>query len=361
MPSLVSRFFNTALRSGLSLSLGLLAAAWSAAAAAQMAGWQPYSVRAASADQPQIEVALYYPTRAAARDVPMGPFTLRVAIGAPAESRFSGLILLSHGTGGSELGHSQLAQALAASGYLVAAVRHPGDNWQDRSLLFKSSGERYFAERPRHLSRVIDALLADPRWAGAVASDDRGPRIGALGHSAGGYSVLALAGAQPDVRRVAAHCAAQTSNDPVFCGLSNSRDSSVRQDAREQLSSVNSGDGQAPMLRDTRVRAVVALSPLAVVFEPASLAAMRVPALIQVAEFDRFLVPRFHGAWAAALMPSARLNLVPGAGHFAFMDTPSQSIPSEDGDIGADPPGFDRAAYLQRLSIEVVRFFDQMP
>jgi predicted dienelactone hydrolase len=36
------------------------------------------------------------------------------------------LIVLSHG--GTELGHSSLAEALAQGGYLVAALRHPGDN-----------------------------------------------------------------------------------------------------------------------------------------------------------------------------------------------------------------------------------------
>lgn len=331
-------------------------------AAAQNAGWQPYTVSSASADQPQIDVALYYPTRAAARAVPMGPFTLNVAIGAPPESGFRGLVVLSHGTGGSELGHSQLAQALAVGGYLVAAPRHPGDNWQDRSLLMKSSGERYFAERPRHLSRVIDALLGDARWSAAIARDAKGPRIGALGHSAGGYSVLALAGAQPDARRIAEHCASRSQEDPVFCGLSKARDPAVQLTERVQMSSSAAAlERKLPALRDARVRAVVAMSPVGVVFDPASLAAVRVPAAIHVAERDRFLVPKYHGAWVAGQMPAAQLSLVPGAGHFAFMDAPTMPIASEDGDIGADPPGFERAAYLQRLCADVVRFFDQMP
>jgi predicted dienelactone hydrolase len=38
------------------------------------------------------------------------------------------LIVLSHGNSGTELGHSSLAEALAQGGYLVAALRHPGDN-----------------------------------------------------------------------------------------------------------------------------------------------------------------------------------------------------------------------------------------
>src|SRR5678815_706869 len=169
------------------------------------AGWMQIQVAGTTADAPTTTVALYYPTMAAPRAVAMGPFALDVAIGGKPVDKVKALILLSHGIGGSELGHSVLAQALARDGYLVAALRHPGDNWQNRSLIEKSP-ERYFDERPRQACRVIDAILADPAWKDRIASDSRGPRVGALGHSAGGYTVLALAGARPDVSRIRQHC-----------------------------------------------------------------------------------------------------------------------------------------------------------
>lgn len=75
----------------------------------------------------------------------------------PSDARPKGLTLVSHGTGGTELNHHNLGTRLARDGYLVAAVRHAGDNGQDRSRV--TSG-RYFSERPRQLSRVLDALLA---------------------------------------------------------------------------------------------------------------------------------------------------------------------------------------------------------
>jgi hypothetical protein len=58
-------------------------------------------------------------------------------------------------------------------------------------------------------------------------------------------------------------------------------------------------------------------------------------------------------------MPRAELHRVPNSWHFAFMDTPSTAIPTLDGDIRADPPGFDRAAFLTQLGGELVVFFDQ--
>jgi predicted dienelactone hydrolase len=298
---------------------------------------------AATADAGPIPVVLYYPTQAQARPIAMGPFMVHVAMQAPAEATLKGLIVVSHGRGGTELGYTSIAEALARHGYLVAALRHPGDNWQDRTLLQKSAA-RYFTERPQNVSRVIDALLQDADWGGRI-----GARIGAVGHSAGGYTVLALAGAQPELARNAAHCRSYRQDDPVFCGIS----------ARDGLPAEMPPPTLIASLGDARVRAVAALSPLGVVFPAESLAQIRIPTLVVEAERDRFLVPRFHAEWIARNVPGVQLRRVPNAWHFAFMDTPSAAIATEDGDLGADPPGFDRAAFLIQLGRELAAFFDE--
>ena len=320
-----------------------------AQALASEAGWRQLTLPAADAQTAPTVVALYYPTQAPALTAAMGPFAPRVAIQALPEPAFKGLILLSHGTGGSELGHTSLAEALARHGYLVAALRHPGDNWQDRSLLQRSP-QHYFSERPKQVSRVLDALLRDPEWKDRIACDAQGQRIGALGHSAGGYTVLALASGQPDLARIAQHCQAERAEDPIFCGMG----------APAPAGGVAAPTPPAvPVLRDARVRAVVAMAPLGAVFTAASLAAIQVPTRVYEAEQDRFLVPRFHAEWIAANAPAAELRRIAGAGHFAFMDRPGMPIGSPDGDIGADPLGFDRPALLQRLTQELPAFFDQ--
>jgi hypothetical protein len=74
---------------------------------------------------------------------------------------------------------------------------------------------------------------------------------------------------------------------------------------------------------------------------------------------SRFLVPRFHAEWVASNLPAPNLRRVPNAWHFAFMNTPSMSIPSHDGDIAANPPGFDRNVFLQQIAIEITTFFDK--
>ena len=310
------------------------------------AGWMQIQTAGATPDAPKTTVALYYPTMAAPRVVAMGPFSVDAAIGGKPVDKVKALILLSHGNAGTELGHSVLAQALARNGYLVAALRHPGDNYQDRSLL-ETSPERYFDERPRQASRVIDAILADPAWKARIATDSQGPLVGALGHSAGGYTVLALAGARPDLSRMRKHCLAEASEDPIFCGMS-------RAGAAAPLS-----PAAALSLKDERVRAIVAMSPAAVLLTAESLAAVRPATLIYEAQLDRFVVPRFHAEWVASNLPAANLHRVPNAWHFAFMDTPSMSLPSPDGDVAANPPGFDRNAFLKQLGVEIVAFFDK--
>jgi predicted dienelactone hydrolase len=310
------------------------------------AGWMQIQTAGATPDAPKTTVALYYPTMAAPRVVPMGPFSVDAAIGGKPVDKVKALILLSHGISGTELGHSTLAQALARNGYLVAVLRHPGDNYQDRSLLEKGP-ERYFDERPRQASRVIDAILADPAWRARIAANSQGPLVGALGHSAGGYTVLALAGAKPDVSRMKKHCQAEASGDPIFCSLGRSG---------EATPSVPMATAS---LKDGRVRAIVAMAPTGVLLTAESLAAVRSATMIYEAELDRFLVPRFHAEWVASNLPAANLHRVPNAWHFAFMNAPSMSIPSHDGDIAANPQGFDRDAFLKQIAGEITTFFDE--
>ena len=341
--------FRTILRPAALVTAALLSLA--APARAQHAGYRTLTI---AGDTPAT-VALFYPTTVADRVLPMGPWQPVVAPGAPpSDTRLKGLILISHGTGGTELNHHNLGTRLAREGYLVAAVRHAGDNWQDRSLV--SSG-RYFSERPRQLSRVLDALLASPEWGSRIPVD----RIGAVGHSAGGYSVLALAGAQAEPSRAAQHCRT-VQDDPGFCALAkgSSVGPSVSPAAASQPApavGAATPDAERVSVPDRRIRAVVVLAPMAVVLTPESLAAIRVPVRVLVAEKDAVLNTRYHGAYVVAHLPGARATTVAGAGHFAFMAQSTLPLPSAAGDAAANPPGFDRLAFLAELDGQVAGFF----
>lgn len=309
-------------------------------------GWRNITIPVSVTNPAAISVALYYPTATAPSTIAMGPFTVRAAIEAPPDAKAKGLIIISHGTGGSELGHSSLAEALARDGYLVAALRHPGDNWQDHSLWQQPLGT-FFTERPRQVSRLIDALLNDAEWKSRIATDARGPRIGAIGHSAGGYTVIALAGGEVDLARISEHCDADGEHDPIFCSMGG-------KDGPRPVAPL------LPPAADPRVRAVVAMAPVGVMFTASSLKAIKVPTAIYAADRDRWLTPRFHADWIAQNIPGVEVHTIPNAWHFAFMDRPRQPIQTLDGNAADDPPGFDRAELLAQLAAELPAFFDKV-
>ena len=148
-----------------------------------------------------------YPTDADPKGGPpavshLGPFHVAAATGFPPAAGPFPLIVVSHGTGGSSLGHHDSATALARAGFVVASIEHPRDNYRDDSG-FGTDIQLY--GRPHHIVALIDALLASPVFGPRV---DRGAGIGMAGHSAGGYTALAIAGAVPDLSLSAAYRAA---------------------------------------------------------------------------------------------------------------------------------------------------------
>ena len=88
------------------------------------------------------------------------------SIGKAADKGKHPLIVISHGTGGTNRGHADMAAALATAGFVVVAVEHTGDNYRDLSHV---DGGKYLIERPRHVSRAIDFMLT--KWRGHSAID----------------------------------------------------------------------------------------------------------------------------------------------------------------------------------------------
>jgi predicted dienelactone hydrolase len=112
----------------------------------------------------QMQVSVWYPTNVPDSVVRLGPYEFPGTQDAkPAAGQF-GLVILSHGSGGSDLGHRDTAIALAKAGYIAAAPLHPrnslGDMGDDQRIVLEG--------RPRQLSAVIDALLARPSWSTCV-------------------------------------------------------------------------------------------------------------------------------------------------------------------------------------------------
>jgi predicted dienelactone hydrolase len=260
-----------------------------------------------------------------------------VAQKAPVAAGAFGMIVVSHGAGGMALLHRDLAMALASQGYVVAAPTHPRGKGND------ISGIAVWVGRPKQVSRVIDAVLEDEQLGPHVERE----RIGVVGHSNGGYTALAVAGAQPSAGAEAAHCR-EHPDDAKFCGYGGA---AAREAAREV--------GHVPELRDPRVRSIVVMAPNAARFTDAALAKVTIPVLVYAAEKDDLTRVQYHAERLARALPRAECVLVKGAGHFSFIASFPTALKIVAGEAARDPVGFDRDALHDVMDREIVEYFNR--
>ncbi len=264
-------------------------------------------------------------------------YEMPVAQDAPVAGGAFGVIVVSHGAGGMALLHRDLAMALASQGYVVAAPTHPRGKGDD------ISGVGVWVGRPKQVSRVIDAVLED----GQLGSHIERERIGVVGHSNGGYTALAVAGAQPSRGAEAAHCR-EHPDDAKFCGYGGA---ATREAAREV--------GHLPELRDLRVRSIVVMAPNVVRFTDDALRKVTVPVLVYAAEKDDLTRVQYHGERLARTVPRAECVLVRGAGHYSFITSFPAALRIVAGEGARDPDRFDRDAFHEVMNREIVAFFDR--
>ena len=283
----------------------------------------------------RMAVAVWYPTGLPSGRTVEGPFAMAAARSAPLAGGRFGLILISHGTGGGRLNHRGTAIRLAQAGYIAAALEHSGDSWRDGRY---SGTAANWVRRPRQLSAVLDRLLDDPEFGPRI---DR-MRIAAIGHSAGGYSVLALIGGRADMGILASHCTEFRDRDPAFCSYGR-QGGPVR--------------GRLPDLADRRVRAAVAIAPVGALFGPGAFAGVTAPAQIHRLGRDKVLRRPWHEDNIVRLMGGkAPLIVHPEAHHFAFIAPFPAALIDEVGEPARDPPGFDRRAFLDRVDRQILVF-----
>ena len=289
----------------------------------------------------RVVLLVWYPTSHASRPTRFGPYTLDVAPGAPPAGGRHRLVMISHGTAGDPLSHAQLGMALARQGYVAAAPRHAKDNSRDWSGV--GTYEVWYG-RPRQISEGIDGIFADPGLSAVIDPD----RIAVIGHSAGGYTALTLVGGRADMDRARSHC--REHPDDGFCQVR------LPDQARVSASSV-----PIPDSRDARIKAAIAMAPPGILLDPVSLAKVGVPVRIYAAELDAVVPARYHAEpLRQTIKPMPEFVLVRGAGHYSFVEPFPEAIKEQVGEGAIDPPGFDRAAFQEKLRREVAEFFDRV-
>lgn len=295
-------------------------------------GFQHLSIPDPQGGEP-LEIGVWYPTATAGAPQPLELYTQIVAIDAPVEGRGLPLIVMSHGHGGSFAGHYDTAEALAEAGFVAASVTHNGDSWKD------SSRATHLEDRPRQLEALTAYMLE--RWGGRERLD--ASRVGAFGFSAGGFTVLALAGGEPDLSTLVPHCR----EHPDFF------DCHIMASGKPDMS-------QRPIwTHDPRIKAVVAASP-AIGFAFGKAALRNVNAKVQLwrGEDDPVLPNPYYAEAVRQNLPAAPdMHVVPHMGHFEFLAPCTAAMAQRIPEICVHEPSFDPVAFHSSFNREVVRFF----
>lgn len=263
------------------------------------------------------------------------------------------LVLLSHGTGGTAASLDWLASALAANGYIVAGVNHPGNNSLEP---LTPEGFMLWWERATDQSEALDSLLADPVLGQRIDT----ARIGAAGFSLGGYTVLELAGARTDLQAFLNFCASPAADaichPPEMQRLQGGAPVPTHFTPQMSASMARSGASY----RDARIKAVFAIAPaLGEAFNEASFAGVEIPVSLMAGTGDVTVPVETNLRRMAGFMPNAKMTLLPGATHYTFMDTCVPAVVERLARICQDPPRVDRDAIHMQAIQAALDFFSR--
>jgi predicted dienelactone hydrolase len=296
---------------------------------AQAAGLRAIDIPA-DAGGPALTGAMWYPCSQPAGMVELGKVSLPGVKDCPLPDKKSPLVVVSHGRTGTFAGHHDIAEVLADAGFIVAAINHAGDTSSDLS---RTDDLAIYAQRPNDIKRLVDFMLETPAFAAGIDRE----RIGLYGFSRGGYTALAVIGANPDWASVTERCKEFKTH---VCDQ-------VR--AREFPGSVT---------HDPRVKAAVIADPLSVFFTANSFGDVKIPVQLWASEFGGDgVLPHSVDIVDKNLATKHEYHVVANSGHFAFLAPCSPALVAELPYICKDAGDFDRAAFHRQFNADALAFF----
>ncbi|WP_244633063.1 alpha/beta hydrolase family protein [Methylobacterium radiotolerans] len=301
------------------------------ATAAQSAGFKKFLVPA-DADGPALEAAMWSPCAANAKDIKLGRYVLPAALDCPIVGQNLPLIVVSHGFGGTYLGHHDTAEALADAGFIAVAINHSGDSFANEARFRDFSA---LVSRPSDIRRLIDFMVGPASDSSKIDSN----RIGFFGFSRGGYTGLVLSGGQPDF-----HALRCINPDAERCARRIAEISSVQN-----------------LVHDARIKAIVIADPLSSMFPTReSLKTISVPVQLWGSQLGGDGVSPEDVANVAQNLPGQpQFHIVPQAAHFAFLPPCDEERKRSSPEICIDGANFDRAAFHKDFNQRVLAFFQQ--
>ncbi|AUT03980.1 dienelactone hydrolase [Nostoc sp. CENA543] len=254
------------------------------------------------------------------------------------------LIVISHGVASDRYTFAYLAQHLASYGFAVAVIEHPGSNASRFQKYFSGLAEppapREFIDRPLDIKFLLDELQrmeqADPKLRGKLDFE----KIGAIGQSFGGYTILALAGAQINFDNLDKSCLPDNSYLNLSLIL------------QCQANELNLDSYQ---LQDNRIKAIIAINPInSAVFGDRGISQVKVPTMFIAGTQDIFAppLPEQIRPFTKLPNPNKYLFLIENGTHFTFIgESPQESnvLPVPNGLLG--PERNTAYSYLNALSV----------
>lgn len=180
-------------------------------------------------------------------------------------------VIISHGLGNDRTSYAYLGRHLASHGFVTINVEHPGSNAEQiNALLVGKSADvvanEEFIERPQQISALLNYLEREASQYGRLINF---AQVGVVGQSFGGYTALALAGANLDFEVLRANCPPNSLSLNVSLLLQCQASQLV--DPSETILS----------LQDGRVRAAIAINPItSVLFGEDSVGNVTTPTMI---------------------------------------------------------------------------------
>lgn len=259
------------------------------------------------------------------------------------------VIVISHGLGSNRLAYQYLAQHLASHGFVVAVPEHIGSNAAQQQALIEGEANEVaqpseFIDRPLDVSFLLDELTRLSQNNPSLQGRFNLQQVGVIGQSFGGYTALALAGAEIDFELLQQECVNSQDNWNV---------SLLLQCRALELS------GSYANLRDERVKSVIAISPFSSrVFGTASLNKIQIPVMIISGSSDAITpaLPEQIQAFTNLENSAAKyLALIQGGSHFSTLQPTSADIPLPEFLLGVDRPLAYR--YTEILSLAFFQSF----
>ncbi|WP_269521116.1 alpha/beta hydrolase family protein [Alteromonas sp. BMJM2] len=257
--------------------------------------------------------------------------------------------IISHGAFGSPREMNWLGYALASQGWIVAGVAHFGESWVYGVENIDPSSVMRFWQRPQDVSFAIDSLSKEGLFNTSLKTD----KVIMLGHSSGGFTSLAMAGANLEAGKSQAYCDSEKAKDDKGCSYG--QQSKRKPMTEEMIKKIGLLQEQ---MQDERVAAVIALDPaLGHAVSEKSLKSIKVPTLVIGSLENDFLPYNTHSKYYANHIQGADLaGIEQGAGHFVYIDKCDSDRKVKGVFLCKDREGVDRKAIQKQILGHIFSF-----